>query len=312
MPAAVRFWVAVLGAGALSGSLYLMVTVGSTGALVLAYIAQLPLFLVGLSVGLTASALAGAVAAVMTLALHGIPVTAFFAIAFLLPVLVLVRQGLLSRRNAADEMEWYPPGLLTGWLVGAGIAIVALGILFLVLTGGAEASVRAFVGKVFDAAKAAMPRGAAPMGRERAIDLMAGYLPGIALASLLIMTAFNAVLAQGVLVRFGMNLRPSPDIAALDMPVAFIVVFAAALVAGALLPGDLGYLARNLAPVVMVGGALAGLAVVHAAVRKLDARTWMLVAVYLAAALLVWPIILLAAVGMAEPFLKLRRRLAAV
>ncbi len=312
MPAAARFWAAVLGAGALSGAFYLMVTVGSTGALVLAYIAQLPLFLVGLSVGLTASALAGAVAAVMALALHGIPFMAIFVIAFLLPVLVLVRQGLLSRGDAADKLEWYPPGLLTGWLVGVGIAIMVLGVLFLTMTGGAEASVRAFVGKVFDAAKAAMPRGTPPLGRAQAIDLMAGYLPGIALASLLIMTAINAALAQGVLVRFGVNLRPSPDIAALDLPVALVAVFAAALVAGALLPGDLGYLARNLVPVVMVGGALAGLAVVHAAVRKLDARTWMLVAVYLAAGLLVWPIILLAAVGMAEPFLKLRQRLAAV
>lgn len=312
MPAVVRFWVAVLGAGALSGGLYLMVTLGSTGALVLAYIAQLPLFLVGLSVGLTASALAGAVAAVMTLALHGIPVAAIFAIAFLLPVLVLLRQALLSRRNEAGATEWYPPGLLTGWLVGIGIAIAAASILFLMLTGGAEASVRAFVGKVFDAARAAMPGGTPPMGREQVIDMMAGYLPGVALGSLLIMTALNGVLAQGVLMRFGMNLRPSPDIAALDLPVAIVAVFAGALVAGAVLPGDFGYLARNLVPVALVGGALAGLAVVHAAVRKLDARTWMLVAVYLAAALLVWPIVLLATVGMAEPFLKLRRRLAGV
>lgn len=311
MPAVVRFWAAVLGAGALSGALYLMVTMGSTGALVLAYIAQLPLFLVGLSMGLTASALAGAVAAAMTLAAHGIPVMAIFTIAFLLPVLVLVRQSLLSRGNAAGELEWYPPGLMTGWLIGTGIAIAVLSIVFLTMTGGAEAAVRGFVGRVFDAAKAAMPRGAPPMGREQAIDLMAGYLPGIALASLLIMTAFNAALAQGLLVRFGMNRRPTPDIAALDLPVAFVVAFAACLVLGAVLPGDLGYLARNIVPLVMVGGTLAGLAVVHAAVRKLDARTWMLVAVYLASALLVWPMILLAAVGMAEPFLKLRRRFAA-
>ncbi|MGQ0675138.1 MAG: DUF2232 domain-containing protein, partial [Rhodospirillales bacterium] len=130
--------------------------------------------------------------------------------------------------------------------------------------------------------------------------------------SLLIMTTVNGVLAQGVLTRFGVNRRPAPDIAALDLPVAFVAVFAAALAAGLVLPGDLGYLARNLAPVVLVGGALAGLAVVHAAVRRLEARTWMLVAVYMAATLLVWPILLLAAVGMAEPFLKLKRRLAGV
>ncbi len=312
MPAAAKFWTAVLGAGALSGSLYLMVALGSSGALVLAYIAQLPLFLVGLSAGLAASAMAGALAAVVTLAVHGIPISAIFVIAFLLPVLVLVRQGLLSRTNQAGETEWYPTGLLTGCLVGIGIAVAGLSVLFLATTGGAEQGVRTFVGRVFDAAMAAMPRGTPPMGREQAINLMAGYLPGMAVASLLIMTAVNGVLAQGVLARFGLNLRPSPDIATLDLPVAFVAVFAAALVAGAVLPGDLGFLARNLAPVVLIGGALAGLSVVHAAVRKLDARTWMLVAVYLAATLLVWPIVILAAVGMAEPFLKLKRRLAGV
>ena len=312
MPAAAKFWAAVLGAGALSGSLYLMVALGSSGALVLAYIAQLPLFLVGLSAGLAASAMAGALAAVVTLAVHGIPISAIFVIAFLLPVLVLVRQGLLSRTNQAGETEWYPIGLLTGCLVGIGIAVAGLSVLFLAITGGAEQGVRTFVGRVFDAAMAAMPRGTPPMGREQAINLMAGYLPGMAVASLLIMTTVNGVLAQGVLARFGLNLRPSPDIATLDLPVAFVAVFAAALVAGAVLPGDLGFLARNLAPVVLIGGALAGLSVVHAAVRKRDARTWMLVAVYLAATLLVWPIVILAAVGMAEPFLKLKRRLAGV
>lgn len=312
MPAAARFWLPVLGAGALSGGLYLMVTVGTSGALVLAYIAQLPLFLVGLWAGLAASALAGAVAAAMTLTARGMVISAVFAIAFLLPVLVLVRQALLSRRTPAGEMEWYPPGLLAGWLVGIGLAIGGLSMLFLAMTGGAEAAVRAFVGHVFDAAKAALPRGAAPMARETVVDMMAGYLPGMAVSSLLVMTAVNGILAQGVLTRFGLNRRPSPDIAKLDLPMALVAVFAVVLAAGVLLPGDVGYLARNLAPVVLVGGVLSGLAVVHAAVRKLAARTWMLVAVYLAAALLVWPIFLLAAVGMAEPFVKLRRRLAGV
>lgn len=314
MPAAgstaIRFWALALGAGALSGALYLMVVVGSTGALVLAYIAQLPLFLVGLSFGLTASAVAGAVAAAIALIAHGVAVTVIFVVAFLLPVLVLVRQALLSRRNDAGETEWYPPGLLAGWLVGMGLAIAALGIAFLWLTGGAEQAVRAFVGQVFDAARAAMPRGAAQMDRDRVVDMMAGYLPGMAVASLLVMTTVNGALAQGALQRFGLNRRPAPNLAALDLPVAFVLIFAVTLAAGVALPADLGYLARNLAPVTLVGGTLAGLAVVHSAVRRLDARVWMLVAVYLAAFLLIWPILLLAALGMAEPFLKLRRRLA--
>jgi hypothetical protein len=312
MPQATRFWLAVLGAGALSGGLYLMVTLGSTSAMLFAYFTQLPLFLIGLSAGLAASALAGAVAAGMALALHGLPIAAIFAIAFLMPVLVLLRQALLSRSGAGGELEWYPPGLMAGWLVGIGVALVAASVLFLMLTGGAEPAMRAFVGKVYDAAKDAMPRGAAPMDRAQTVDMIAGYLPGVAVASLLVMTAVNGALAQGALMRFGMNLRPAPDIAALDLPVAVAAIFAGGLALGLVLPGDLGFLARNLAPVTMVGAALAGLAVVHWAARRFEARAWMLGAIYVAAALLVWPFVLLAAVGFAEPFLKLRRRMAGV
>lgn len=311
---AARFWAIVLGAGALSGGLFLLVTFGSLGVLVLVYIAQLPLFLVGLSLGLTASVAAGLAGAVTTIVVGPAAtrwlLMALYAAMMLGPVWVIVRQALLSRRNEAGETEWYPPGLLTGWLVGAGIAMVLGAGFALMLLGGAEQVVRETVGQVFDAIQAMIPQSARFAERDRVVAEVAGYLPGTSVASLLVMTVVNAALAQGVLVRFEWNRRPTPDIAALDLPVTLVAVFAASVALGVLLPGDLGYIARNVAPVVLVGAVLAGLAVVHSVVRRFDGRSWMLIAVYVATMLIMWPVFMLAALGLAEPFVKVRRRLA--
>lgn len=308
--ASARFWVTTLGAGLLSGLLYLMVARGSLWMLALFYFVQLPLFLAGLSLGLTASALASATAAATALLGHGWLSVLPLALAFVPPVLVIVRQALLSRPAAEGRVEWYPPGLLTGWLVGIGAAMVLAVSAVLLLSGGVESQVTDLTRHTIDTIQKIMPMGARFADPERAVVEAAAFMPGIIVSFLLVITAVNASLAQMALTRLGMNLRPAPDIAALDLPVAVVLMFVAAMTLGLLLPGDLGYVLRNLAPVALVGAVLSGLAVVHTVVRQLGSRHWLLVAVYIATVLVVWPVFMLAALGLAEPFLKLRRRMA--
>lgn len=47
----VRFWLIAAGAGVVSGLLYLSVVLGQPSAMLLAYLAQLPLFAVALGMG---------------------------------------------------------------------------------------------------------------------------------------------------------------------------------------------------------------------------------------------------------------------
>jgi hypothetical protein len=98
--------------------------------------------------------------------------------------------------------------------------------------------------------------------------------------------------------------------AGLDLPRTVPALLGACVLGSWLLPGDLGYLARNAAPVILVGALLAGLAVAHAAVRRIEGRSWLLVLIYMIAAFMVLPMFLLAAIGLAEPFLNLKRRMA--
>ena len=54
--------------------------------------------------------------------------------------------------------------------------------------------------------------------RDRVAATLASVIPGIAAASWMVMAVINGALAQGVLARFGVAWRPSPDLANLGLP----------------------------------------------------------------------------------------------
>jgi len=83
--------------GALSAALYLAVLTGSPGALILAYLAQLPLFAAGLWLGVASAAAAAVTASAALLAAAGLLAAASFAGLYAAPVVLLVRQALLAR-----------------------------------------------------------------------------------------------------------------------------------------------------------------------------------------------------------------------
>jgi len=99
------------------------------------------------------------------------------------------------------------------------------------------------------------------------IEALTAFFPAMAVASWLVMTAINGVLAQGVLARFGLNRRPSPDIAALTLPRWPSFVLAGILLISAIGPAISAISAaiscRCWDPYVF-----AGLAVLHAVLRR--------------------------------------------
>ncbi|MCC7046658.1 MAG: DUF2232 domain-containing protein [Alphaproteobacteria bacterium] len=312
MSPALRFWVLALGAGLISGAFYLAVAYRPFASMPLLYFAQFPLFAAGLAAGATASLVAGIAAGSLVLTHEfGYALASFFGVVFIAPVPILVRQAMLARTGPQGAVEWYPPGLLTGWLVAIGLALLGLASVVIGLQGGIEAFARQSAGITVDLLGQMIQEAPSPDERARAIDRMSTHLLGAAVAVAMIVTVLNGVLAQGLLMRFGWSRRPAPDMAALDLPPHVTVLALCCLVAGMLLPGDVGYVLRNALPVLLVGGFLAGLAVAHAAVRRLNGRSWMLVLIYVVAIFMGLPMFLLMAIGMAEPFLKLKRRMLA-
>src|SRR5689334_2906645 len=86
-----------IGGGVLSALLYLSVVTGGMGALILAYLAPLPLLMVGLGAGFRSFAIAAA-AALVVVGLLGGPVFGLtYAMANGVVVAVIIRQALLAR-----------------------------------------------------------------------------------------------------------------------------------------------------------------------------------------------------------------------
>ncbi|MCH2393715.1 DUF2232 domain-containing protein [Oceanibaculum sp.] len=308
------YWGWTGAAGLTSAALYLSVVLGSPGAFLLAYLAPLPLFLAGLALGLTALLAAGASAFVIVgLASGSLMAAGLYLGIEVLPVAVLVRQALLSRPVMAGEegsgIEWYPLGRLTALLAAmAAMVLVIIWLVFAGSEGGLEAAVRMFLNAGL---QGMLQAGGAEAGEiTPAIALMAALFPGIAAASWVVMIAVNGALAQGLASRFGRNLRPSPDMATLELPRALLVALVVAAVVGLVAPGGLGYIGRNLLVVLGMAYLFAGLAVVHGFILKLAARQVLLVVVYVTMVLFGWPVLLVMLLGIVDQLFGLRRRFA--
>src|SRR5579864_5243044 len=290
--------------GAGGACLYLAATLGTPGGVVLVYMTQLPLFLAGLWLGTGAAALAGLTGALLLFAASDLKGAAVFAGINAVPVALLVRQALLARAGTDGVVVWYPPGLLTAWLTALGLAGIAAAVLLFGGPDGLQSALKSVVAEIIDR----LAPNSAPDSDEVA-SLLAMVIPGIVAASWMIMLVANAALAQGVLVRFGANWRPSPDLAGLGLPLwvpAALGLAAAAVVFG----GAPRYVGINMLILLSVPFCLAGLAVLHAAVRHMSHPAIALVGFYVLAALFGWPLVAVAILGLLESGLGLRHRLA--
>jgi hypothetical protein len=290
--------------GALSATLYLAVLTGSPGALILAYLAQLPLFAAGLWLGVASAAAAAVAASAALLAAAGLLAAASFAGLYAAPVILLVRQALLARYEPDGSLEWYPPGLLAVWLSGLGLLALACAALFLGGPSGIETLLRETLAPAVD--RFVDESGSSS---EALTNLLALVTPGAIAASWMVMTASNAILAQGVLARFGAAWRPSPDLAALTLPRWFSALLAAAAVLSAF-GGAARFFGVNVLIALSIPFGLAGLAVLHTVVRRLPRPHIPLVAFYVLAGLFGWPLLVVTALGVLEAPLGLRRRFA--
>jgi len=283
---------------------YLVALINPPGSMILIYLAQLPLFIAGLWLGVGASLLAGLAASLTLVAASSSMTAAAFAGLNAVPVVLLVRQALLARTDGVGTIQWYPPGLLVAWLTGLGLAAIAASLLLFGGPEGVQAAGRDVLAPALDRSGAEhLPE------RDELLFLLAYILPGIVVISWMVMTATNACLAQGLLARFGANWRPSPDLAALSLP-AWVPILLALTVVATIVGDAARFFGINTMIVLAVPFCLAGLAVLHTLARRFSHPAILLVVFYVLAGVFGWPLLLVAVVGLLDSSLGLRRRFA--
>ena len=308
-------WLPVVGASLASAALFVLAPFGSLGGILLAYLTALPLFLVGLSLGWMASAIAGFGGAVLIGLEAGFTGGLMFLLLFGGPVAFLVQRALLSRPEGDDpasgRIEWYPTGYLILWLAGMAVALVAL---MAALASGVEGGLRGMVAQTVDelvGTIATTPPEDRAVGTEVQLfrDTLVQYGPGVFALSWALMLMVNAALAQGVLAGRGAALRPSPSLSRIDFP-----RWAPFALAGIALLGvtdflGFGYLAVNMTMIAALPFLMGGLGVVHSATAALPGRMLVLTGIYLLVLVLPFVQSAMVLIGLADHWFGIRGRI---
>lgn len=288
----------------------LAVAGGAVSALLLlslfgALVAQLPILLVGFTLGIGGALISGAVAAIAVAAALGAVSGLEFALQHVFPALLIAWLALRSYEAADGTVIWPPPGRIVGWLCAAALA----GVLIASLTGAPEdleEALKIMLGRAFEN----MANPPSEQQLDRYVRLVATYYPGGAAMMAMWISLANAVLAQRLAVQLGRNIRPTPRYRDLELPV-LVGSGAAAAALGTFLSGDMGIFAANALIVLLAPFLFQGLAVIHAVSVGWPGRGAVLVLLYL----LIFSFggtvaALVAALGVLEPYLQLRRRFA--
>jgi len=307
-----------IGAGAAAALLFASVTSGSWLSVILFYLAPLPIMIAGLGWTHWASLTAAIVAAgAIGLIFGGAFFLAFLAgagiPAWWLTYLSLLARPLTATAGASDQpsLEWYPPGRLVLWAA----ALAALVVLFAIPNFGLDAeSFRTGLASALnrmlqlDAGRDGVPAADAERAK-RFIDFFVTVIPPAAAVLATVTSLVNLWLA-GRIVRFSGRLtRPWPEIAAMAFPPTAAIALGVATVLS-FVDGLVGIVAGVVAASLCMAHAVLGLAVVHDVTRSLNSRPFIIGGVYASLAVLGWPVLIFAVLGLVETLFGLRARIA--
>lgn len=303
------------GAGLVSALLFSVVSTGSPLAIILSYLAPLPIFIAALGWNHRVGLVAVAVGTLATLAIFHLSAGVAFGIGLALPAWWLAYLALLGRPAPAGT-QWYPLGRLLLWIAAVATLVTFVGALAL---GGSydefrtamRAAIAAMLrsGTEADELSAKMPGG---MTQDGFLDLIVAVVPVLTAASFVPMQTANLWLAAKSVAASGRLPRPWPSIPDTAMPPTALVALAIAVLGVFVLSGFASLVCEALAGALGAAFAMQGLAALHALTRGKAARGAILAGVYaLVVIFLLWMLPLLAIGGVLDALLRPRDRMAA-
>jgi hypothetical protein len=306
-----------ISAGAATALLFASISSGSPLAVLLFYLAPLPILIAGLGWSHWAALIAAVVGSTSLAAAFG----GYFIIAFLigvgLPAWWLSYLALLARpvaNGSSETLEWYPVGHLVVWaaILGALVVIAAM------LNFGTDqetfqAALRNGLERMFRTPAEGGPARPAPVprvsDRSRLIEFLVVALPPAAAVLTTITNVVNLWLSDRIVKVSGRMRRPPSALLALQFP-SYAPALAAVAIAGSFLPGLLGIVCGVLAASMLMAYAILGFAVLHSITLGMNSRPFALGGIYVAVVVFGWPVLAMTLLGLVDTGFDLRGRAA--
>lgn len=267
-------------------------------AIILLPFAGLPMAAIGLAFGVGQAALV-ALVSMFLIGFLTAPSLAFaFAFLFAAPLLIALSQALLSRQNDDGSFSFYPLHRLILLVIG----MCSFGaVLMFALLGGASGLPQAFADALASSPEVKQMLGqfynlSGPEEILRVANIM--LITGFASWPLLVLG--NMQIAQALLVKTGLNLRPAADYAHLQLPQAVSVLLSVLLLAAFFTEGATATILATLAAMLLGAYFLLGLAIIHAISRHWKGRGFFLAALYFLIFMMAWVIVPVSLMGLLD------------
>src|SRR6202167_431400 len=304
-----------IAAGSASALMFASLISGALISLLLFYLAPLPLMVAALGWGPLCATIGGIAAATVLGTIFGLPYCIAFVVTVALPAWWLGHLALLGRPIAGDvasangaapaapAMEWYPIGRILLWLSGFAVwttmaALLALGTDIATVTGALRRGLLLILGQGDAAATGEI---------EQLIGTLVAIAPAAAAIVAMMTLTLNLWLAAKITATSGRLHRPWPDLKSTALPPLTLVILFVAI-AGCFIGGLLAILALIVATALIMAYAFTGFAVLHTLTLALKNRALWLSCAYTVVIVFSWPVLVIAALGLADAVFGFRQR----
>lgn len=306
--------VLVLGAGAAAAILFAVPFAFGVAAVAPLTLTGVPLMAAGLGIGLLAAIGAGltglalVVVSAVLFALSSEPIVLFAGL-FVVPVIFSVQQLQRTRTDSLGYIEWHPPLNVMAWLVGG--ALLAMFVFGAMVMQGNSDLVFLTESFLEPLLISLMPETGLHHIQDM-VNRLTPVFPGAVVAAWLVMLSLATAGALALLHYLGALQRPAPRMEDLRVPLWIPAAFALALLFAAVGDTNYAFLGQNAAIALVVPMFLAGAGTFHAIARRTPI-TYIVIAVFYGFVIVFPPFIaLVAAIGVADQTLNLRRRIGIV